>query len=483
MLNTSLITPEMNMVLCDLERINCMLMATNKQYRESQNKGLSEQTIKYFDNKLQFLSEYYNKLLEDISDHFLSVYYKDKNLVEERKETFKQLFAQEYSECKNGFDYYFNKYGDCNYRPFLEDFNNFALGKNTVKSHSFYNNYLKYASSQLINVHYENFIKLYNGNKSQNNEYGAKTTWGNLDKELREVPVWAVFDINKVASNKQIEYKTQLRKMAIKSVNLKKKIKSDETDVASLLQYNNLANQVRVLEKRITNANNVVLSSNNVAGRADCINSKWRYKDAGLISVVDNIAKFVVNVPKDILKLNNVRSKLIVMSEELDDIINLSKNDIEMLRETLVLAKANNKPLEYKLQNYEFSKKAISRIDEMYKENSKKILELNAKLQNSKLKQTQIESIKSELNMINDCMNSYDNVNFSTPFGIVKYSKGQLVNTVTNISTPINKIYYYRCINGKMLEKLNVDGKVIQKVQVNDMEKMLSTLYQSQKSR
>ena len=55
MLNTSLITSEMNNKLCELERVNQMLMVTNKQYRACQNEGVSDRVGKYFDEKLQLL--------------------------------------------------------------------------------------------------------------------------------------------------------------------------------------------------------------------------------------------------------------------------------------------------------------------------------------------------------------------------------------------------------------------------------------------
>ena len=133
MLNTSLITSEMNNELCELERVNYMLMVTNKQYRACQNDGVSDRTRNYFDEKLQFLSEYYDTLVNKIRKEYSKRRIEDTQLINEQTEKFRNLFLQEYPECGSKFEDKFDKYGNSTYLPFQEDFYKFCSGEPTLR--------------------------------------------------------------------------------------------------------------------------------------------------------------------------------------------------------------------------------------------------------------------------------------------------------------------------------------------------------------
>lgn len=478
MLNTSLITPEMNSELCNLERINYMLMVANKQYRACQSDNVSEQTRRYFDKKLHFLSEYYNELVCDIRQNYTNKRFVDSRFINEKTEQFRKIFLQQYPECEEDIENKFDNYGNSKYIPFQEDFYKFSLGQPTLKDESVYYAYINFVSAKLINVQYDNFFELLNGIAEQINEYGVKPVWGQqLSENLKEVPAWAISNINDIANDKKLEVKSDLRKTAMKSLNLKKMLKTHGGDPIIVAKYKESERKVFDLEKEISLNNNIISGSNNPAYRADCLNSAWRFRDTGLLSIVDNISKCVNNVPKHILKLDEERTKLIVTVGELNDIVEYSKDQLDTLEPTLVLAKASNIPISFKLKDYEYSKNAIMFIDTMYKSNMSRTIELNEQLKNGKLKPKQVKEINSELDKINDCISSYDIAKFVTPYGIVKYNNGQLINTLNNQPISIAKLDNYRCVNGTTLEKLDRDGVVVERGQVKNMEKLLKDVY------
>ena len=478
MLNTSLITPEMNNVLCDLERINYMLMVANKQYRACQSDNVSEQTRRYFDKKLDFLSEYYNGLVGEIKKYYSNKRYEDSKFINERTEQFRDVFLRQYPECEGKFEDKFDVFGNSKYFPFQEDFYKFSLGQPTLKDESVYYAYINFVSSKLVSVQYDNFFELLNGITEQINEYGVKPVWGQqLSKNLKEVPAWVISNINDIANDKKLEVKSNLRKLAMQNLNLKKMVKKNGSDPISVAKYKESERKIFDLENEISLNNDIIAGSNNPAHRADCLNSAWRFRDTGLLSIVDNISKCVNNVPKHILKIDEERTKLIVTVGEANDIVKYAKYQLDTLGPTLVLAKASNIPVSFQLKDYEYSKNAIMFIDSMYKSNITRNVELNEQLKNNKLKPKQIKEIKSELDKINDCISSYDIAKFVTPYGVVKYNNGQLINTLNNQPISISKLDNYRCVNGTTMEKLDRDGVVIERGQVKNIEKLLKDVY------
>ncbi|MCI5714201.1 MAG: hypothetical protein MR288_01075, partial [Firmicutes bacterium] len=386
MLNTSLITSEMNNELCELERVNYMLMVTNKQYRACQNEGVSDRVGKYFDEKLQFLSEYYNTLINEIRKKYSNRRLKDTQLINEKTEKFRNLFLQEYPECGGKFEDKFDKYGNSTYLPFQEDFYKFSSGEPTLRNDMLFYAYTNFVASRLLEVQYDDFFELLNGIAEQINEYGVRPIWGQqLSENLKEVPAWAVANINDIANGKRLETKNDLRKVAMQNLNLKKMVKKNVSDPVSIAKYNELVNKVNELESKIVLNDKIIASSNNPACRADCLTYGWRFRDTGLLSIIDNISKFVNNVPRDILNIDEERTKMIVTNGEINDIVEYAKNQLETLEPTLVLAKVSNQPLYFKLKDYEYSKQAIMFIDSMHKYNSARTMELNEQLKNGKL--------------------------------------------------------------------------------------------------
>lgn len=478
MLNTSLITSEMNNELCELERVNYMLMVTNKQYRACQNEGVSDRAGKYFDEKLQFLSEYYNTLINEIRKKYSNRRLKDTQLINEKTEKFRNLFLQEYPECGGKFEDKFDKYGNSTYLPFQEDFYKFCSGEPTLRDDMLFYEYTNFVASRLLEVQYDDFFELLNGIVEQINEYGVRPIWGQqLSENLKEVPAWAVANINDIANGKRLEIKNDLRKVAMQNLNLKKMVKKNVSDPVSIAKYNELVNKVNELESKIVLNDKIIASSNNPACRADCLTYGWRFRDTGLLSIIDNISKFVNNVPSDILNIDEERTKMIVTNGEINDIVEYAKNQLETLEPTLVLAKVSNQPLYFKLKDYEYSKKAIMFIDTMHKYNSARTMELNEQLKNGKLKPKQVKEINSELDKINDCISSYDIANFTTPYGVVKYVNGQLINTLNNTPINISKLDTYRCVEGKTMERLDRDGIIVESTSVKNMEKLLVNVY------
>lgn len=478
MLNTSLITSEMNNELCELERVNYMLMVTNKQYRACQNEGVSDRAGKYFDEKLQFLSEYYNTLINEIRKKYSNRRLKDTQLINEKTEKFRNLFLQEYPECGGKFEDKFDKYGNSTYLPFQEDFYKFCSGEPTLRDDMLFYEYTNFVASRLLEVQYDDFFELLNGIVEQINEYGVRPIWGQqLSENLKEVPAWAVANINDIANGKRLEIKNDLRKVAMQNLNLKKMVKKNVSDPVSIAKYNELVNKVNELESKIVLNDKIIASSNNPACRADCLTYGWRFRDTGLLSIIDNISKFVNNVPSDILNIDEERTKMIVTNGEINDIVEYAKNQLETLEPTLVLAKVSNQPLYFKLKDYEYSKQAIMFIDSMHKYNSARTMELNEQLKNGKLKPKQVKEINSELDKINDCISSYDIANFTTPYGVVKYVNGQLINTLNNTPINISKLDAYRCVEGKTMERLDRDGIIVESTSVKNMEKLLVNVY------
>lgn len=478
MLNTSLITSEMNNELCELERVNYMLMVTNKQYRACQNEGVSDRVGKYFDEKLQFLSEYYNTLINEIRKKYSNRRLKDTQLINEKTEKFRNLFLQEYPECGGKFEDKFDKYGNSTYLPFQEDFYKFSSGEPTLRNDMLFYAYTNFVASRLLEVQYDDFFELLNGIAEQINEYGVRPIWGQqLSENLKEVPAWAVANINDIANGKRLETKNDLRKVAMQNLNLKKMVKKNVSDPVSIAKYNELVNKVNELESKIVLNDKIIASSNNPACRADCLTYGWRFRDTGLLSIIDNISKFVNNVPSDILNIDEERTKMIVTNGEINDIVEYAKNQLETLEPTLVLAKVSNQPLYFKLKDYEYSKQAIMFIDSMHKYNSARTMELNEQLKNGKLKPKQVKEINSELDKINDCISSYDIANFTTPYGVVKYVNGQLINTLNNTPINISKLDAYRCVEGKTMERLDRDGIIVESTSVKNMEKLLVNVY------
>lgn len=478
MLNTSLITSEMNNKLCELERVNYMLMVTNKQYRACQSDNVSEQTRRYFDKKLDFLSEYYNTLINEIRKEYSNKRFKDTQLINEKTEKFRNLFLQKYPECGSKFEDKFDKYGNSTYLPFQEDFYKFCSGEPTLRDDMLFYAYTNFVASRLLEVQYDDFFELLNGISEQINEYGVRPIWGQqLSENLKEVPAWAVANINDIANGKRLEIKNDLRKVAMQNLNLKKMVKKNVSDPVSIAKYNELVNKVNELESKIVLNDKIIASSNNPACRADCLTYGWRFRDTGLLSIIDNISKFVNNVPSDILNIDEERTKMIVTNGEINDIVEYAKNQLETLEPTLVLAKVSNQPLYFKLKDYEYSKQAIMFIDTMHKYNSARTMELNEQLKNGKLKPKQVKEINSELDKINDCISSYDIANFTTPYGVVKYVNGQLINTLNNTPINISKLDTYRCVEGKTMERLDRDGIIVESTSVKNMEKLLVNVY------
>lgn len=478
MLNTSLITSEMNNELCELERVNYMLMVTNKQYRACQNEGVSDRVGKYFDEKLQFLSEYYNTLINEIRKEYSNRRFEDTQLINEKTEKFRNLFLQEYPECGGKFEDKFDKYGNSTYLPFQEDFYKFCSGEPTLRDDMLFYAYTNFVASRLLEVQYDDFFELLNGIAEQINEYGVRPIWGQqLSENLKEVPAWAVANINDIANGKRLEIKNDLRKVAMQNLNLKKIVKKNVSDPVSIAKYKELVNKVNELESKIVLNDKIIASSNNPACRADCLTYGWRFRDTGLLSIIDNISKFVNNVPSDILNIDEERTKMIVTNGEINDIVEYAKNQLETLEPTLVLAKVSNQPVYFKLKDYEYSKKAIMFIDTMHKYNSARTMELNEQLKNGKLKPKQVKEINSELDKINDCISSYDIANFTTPYGVVKYVNGQLINTLNNTPINISKLDTYRCVEGKTMERLDRDGIIVESTSVKNMEKLLVNVY------
>ena len=478
MLNTSLITSEMNNELCELERVNYMLMVTNKQYRACQNEGVSDRVGKYFNEKLQFLSEYYNTLINEIKKEYSNRRFEDTQLINEKTEKFRNLFLQEYPECGGKFEDKFDKYGNSTYLPFQEDFYKFCSGEPTLRDDMLFYEYTKFVASRLLEVQYDDFFELLNGIAEQINEYGVRPIWGQqLSENLKEVPAWAVANINDIANGKRLAIKNDLRKVAMQNLNLKKMVKKNVSDPVSIAKYKELVNKVNELESKIVLNDKIIASSNNPACRADCLTFGWRFRDTGLLSIIDNISKFVNNVPSDILNIDEERTKMIVTNGEINDIVEYAKNQLETLEPTLVLAKVSNQPLYFKLKDYEYSKQAIMFIDSMHKYNSARTMELNEQLKNGKLKPKQVKEINSELDKINDCISSYDIANFTTPYGVVKYVNGQLINTLNNTPINISKLDTYRCVEGKTMERLDRDGIIVESTSVKNMEKLLVNVY------
>ena len=263
----------------------------------------------------------------------------------------------------------------------------------------------------------------------------------------------------------------------MQNLNLKKIVKKNGSDPVSIAKYNELVNKVNELESKIVLNDKIIASSNNPACRADCLTFGWRFRDTGLLSIIDNISKFVNNVPRDILNIDEERTKMIVTNGEINDIVEYAKNQLETLEPTLVLAKVSNQPLYFKLKDYEYSKQAIMFIDTMHKYNSARTMELNEQLKNGKLKPKQVKEINSELDKINDCISSYDIANFTTPYGVVKYVNGQLINTLNNTPINISKLDAYRCVEGKTMERLDRDGIIVESTSVKNMEKLLVNVY------
>ena len=478
MLNTSLITSEMNNELCELERVNYMLMVTNKQYRACQNEGVSDRAGKYFDEKLQFLSEYYNTLINEIKKEYSNRRFEDTQLINEKTEKFRNLFLQEYPECGGKFEDKFDKYGNSTYLPFQEDFYKFCSGEPTLRNDMLFYAYTNFVASRLLEVQYDDFFELLNGIVEQINEYGVRPIWGQqLSENLKEVPAWAVANINDIANGKRLAIKNDLRKVAMQNLNLKKMVKKNVSDPVSIAKYKELVNKVNELESKIVLNDKIIASSNNPACRADCLTFGWRFRDTGLLSIIDNISKFVNNVPSDILNIDEERTKMIVTNGEINDIVEYAKNQLETLEPTLVLAKVSNQPLYFKLKDYEYSKQAIMFIDSMHKYNSARTMELNEQLKNGKLKPKQVKEINSELDKINDCISSYDIANFTTPYGVVKYVNGLLINTLNNTPINISKLDTYRCVEGKTMERLDRDGIIVESTSVKNMEKLLVNVY------
>lgn len=483
MLNTSLITSEMNDELCELERVNYMLMVTNKQYRACQNEGVSDRARKYFDEKLQFLSEYYDTLVNEIRKEYSNRRFEDTQLINEKTEKFRNLFLQEYPECGGKFEDKFDKYGNSTYLPFQEDFYKFCSGEPTLRDDMLFYAYTNFVSSKLIEAQYDNFFELLNGIVEQINEYGVRPIWGQqLSENLKEVPAWAVANINDIANGKRLETKNDLRKVAMQNLNLKKMVKKNGSDPVSIAKYKELVHKVNELESEIVLNDKIIASSNNPACRADCLTYGWRFRDTGLLSIIDNITKFVNNVPRDILNIDEERTKMIVTNREINDIVEYAKNQLETLEPTLVLAKVSNQPISFKLKDYEYSKNAIMFIDTMHKYNSARTMELNEQLKNGKLKPKQVKEINSELDKINDCISSYDIAKFTTPYGVVKYVNGQLINTLNNTPISISKLDTYRCVEGKTMERLDRDGVVVESTSVKNMEKLLVNVYDRYKN-
>lgn len=483
MLNTSLITSEMNNKLCELERVNYMLMVANKQYRACQNEGVSDRARKYFDEKLQFLSEYYDTLVNDIRKEYSNKRFKDTQLINEKTEKFRNLFLQEYPECGGKFEDKFDKYGNSTYLPFQEDFYKFSSGEPTLRNDMLFYAYTNFVASRLLEVQYDDFFELLNGIAEQINEYGVRPIWGQqLSENLKEVPAWAVANINDIANGKRLEIKNDLRKVAMQNLNLKKMVKKNVSDPVSIAKYKELVNKVNELESKIVLNDKIIASSNNPACRADFLTYGWRFRDTGLLSIIDNISKFVNNVPSDILNIDEERTKMIVTNGEINDIVEYAKNQLETLEPTLVLAKVSNQPVYFKLKDYEYSKKAIMFIDTMHKYNSARTMELNEQLKNGKLKPKQVKEINSELDKINDCISSYDIANFTTPYGVVKYVNGQLINTLNNTPINISKLDTYRCVEGKTMERLDRDGIIVESTSVKNMEKLLVNVYDRYKN-
>lgn len=483
MLNTSLITSEMNDELCELERVNYMLMVTNKQYRACQNEGVSDRARKYFDEKLQFLSEYYDTLVNEIRKEYSNRRFEDTQLINEKTEKFRNLFLQEYPECGGKFEDKFDKYGNSTYLPFQEDFYKFCSGEPTLRNDMLFYAYTNFVSSKLIEAQYDNFFELLNGIVEQINEYGVRPIWGQqLSENLKEVPAWAVANINDIANGKRLETKNDLRKVAMQNLNLKKMVKKNGSDPVSIAKYKELVHKVNELESEIVLNDKIIASSNNPACRADCLTYGWRFRDTGLLSIIDNITKFVNNVPRDILNIDEERTKMIVTNREINDIVEYAKNQLETLEPTLVLAKVSNQPISFKLKDYEYSKNAIMFIDTMHKYNSARTMELNEQLKNGKLKPKQVKQINSELDKINDCISSYDIAKFTTPYGVVKYVNGQLINTLNNTPISISKLDTYRCVEGKTMERLDRDGVIVESTSVKNMEKLLVNVYDRYKN-
>lgn len=478
MLRNSLLTEEMNDALCEIERVTYMLMVANKQYRASVDSNLLDNTQHYFERKLDFLRDYNRELCEEIRTHYSQLRLIDERKCAEKKDQFQKMFLAKYPECKDNYNQLFNM-GTCLYKPFNDEFVSSTEGTNVGLKPIFvaYANNIAYS---LIEHQYKAFFDLFDDISNQVTEYGAKHfVEPRLSDSTRTVPSWAIMEINDYVIANKREVSSTLRKEGVKMVSLEKKLAKDPSNNALAKQYYETRtryNNAEYLSQLVTDLSD---SIKNPASRSFCLNSGWRFRDAGLLSIVDNISRFVNNVPKDILNLDEKREEMLINQSEVTDILDSSKYILETLEASLVLGEASHNPLVFGLKDYEYSKTALDYMYQTDLSNMRDRADLVKQIESGKLTPKQKEENEEIIRQIDICRSAYSSAIFHTPYGEVKYQNGKLYNMTTHQVMPIAKLDEFRYNGKKYFVKFDRDGAMLGVVKYSDVESVITKSIQN----
>lgn len=467
------ITDEQNEVLEILEWINCRLLEANQQMRDSREKRLDKRTIDYFNDKIDFYKECRTNLTEEVYTSYSKDIFLAERNVSKMQSVLWAEFKKRYPECNKKFEEIF-VHGIGIYKPFMIDFANNAK-KPDPNFKSLNDAFVAYTLVAMEKEQLESFRVLYDGIHSEVGEYGARPlVYRTLDESLVGAPIWAINEIQKSVVNNFPKAKKTIVKYTMDVQKLRTKLSRDPKNKDLAREYNEaydkLDNYTRLLEQY----EKVAYAVQNPVVRIKNATNKGAF--CGMVNRgYEIMSELWLGVPKNIRKYTIKRDRIICHTQEIDDIIDAGKYCLDTAEACMAMNAYMGKTTEFELFNYEYSKSLIKQLYKNEVENKMQLRDFERDLSLMLDKEEVREAKKDVVFQIKDVLRGYETTRFNTPFGVVAYKKGKLVNIYTNEEYPVSKVDEYMYDGKGLIYKVDENSAILGIKKYKELEQELMT--------
>ncbi|MBR2468000.1 MAG: hypothetical protein IKB42_03045 [Clostridia bacterium] len=470
------ISNDLNEPLEILEWINCRLMEANYQYREMQAKKregvVDSRTVQYFSDKIDFYKDCRTQLTEQVyATYAQDMLVADKN-VAKMKSVLWDEFKKRYPECTKKFDEVF-VHGIGVYKPFMLDFANNAKkpipGFNPLNSA-----FIAYTMVSMEREKIESFKTLFDGIHSEVGDYGAKPfVYRELDKELVGAPIWAINEIQKAIEKSFPQAKKSILKYTMDVQKLKTKLARDPQNKDLAREYNKAYDELDNYTRLVEQYEKLAYSVQSPQSRIKNATNKGAF--CGMVNRgYEIMSELWLGVPKNIRKYTVKRDRIICHTQEIDDIVDAGKYCINTAEASMALNAYMGKTTEFELFNYEYSKQLIKHMAKNEAELSMQERDFKRDLSILIDKEEVREAKQDVLDQIRDVKNGYKTTRFNTPFGVVTYRNGKLVNIYTKEEYPVSKVDEYVYDGKGLIFKVDENEAILGIKKYDDMERELA---------
>lgn len=418
------LSDNMNIDLCSLESATYMLSLANKQYRLSCERNLDRKVIDFFSEKVSVYSEYRENLFNDIHYDMLSLKTSLFNRMIDDKRILWNEFKKAYPESNLNFEDVFVG----NVAVYPEAQKGIEQGKVKAQysplSKAFYEYSLTYIESEQL----KNFESLLGDVYNQVNSMGATPFVANgVSERNAVVPGWLIENLDVNAESFYRDLKKQALKLGVEIRALHKLEKSHATDEEIKLQCEALDKKFEEVNSNVLCMEDMFLALDAVAARLDASTKKWKFGEVEG-QLVEKILEFTLGIPRDIKKLTPGKDSIIISKAEAEFIANNALYSDGTIMDGLLLAKYCGINPKLELSELKQSKKVLGFI-------RGKEVQINSEL--SELNKEPVKN-QDKIVKLKNYLNATSVLHFETPFGLVNYNNGELVNLQTNQTYDVN---------------------------------------------